>query len=361
MQTSPSAIRQALIFGAAGYVAKHAADSDLLDAIRRVARGSRYVDPELGGDLVVSDAAALTEEISERERDVLFLLALGYTNQEIAEKLYHLRQDGRDASRPHLPEARLRDAGRARSLRTRERADRPELKGGIMELTLPQFGIFAQGTHAHYLLEFDLLDAVDAAQTVASFARLRAPEVTSGGINLVVAFGRRRVATGRTAACAGRPRRLPRRSWAPTDGGHRRRNTTPGSGSAGASPTSCGSGRERRPGRSSDVAWFAAEQPGFTYLNGRDITGFVDGTANPPVRRAGEVALVPAGRPGEGGSHVHRDALGPRPRRLPRALGRGPAARDRPNEAGQRRADRQRPSRRPRTSRASRSRSTERS
>jgi DNA-binding NarL/FixJ family response regulator len=88
MQTNPSSIRQALISGAAGYVAKHASDTDLLDAIRRVAAGSRYIDPELGGDLVVSDAAALTEPISERERDVLFLLALGYTNQEIAAMLY---------------------------------------------------------------------------------------------------------------------------------------------------------------------------------------------------------------------------------------------------------------------------------
>jgi len=88
MQTKPSAIRQALVSGAAGYLAKHASEADLLDAIRRVARGSRYVDPELGGDLVVSDAAALTEEISERERDVLFLLALGYTNQEISSMLY---------------------------------------------------------------------------------------------------------------------------------------------------------------------------------------------------------------------------------------------------------------------------------
>jgi DNA-binding NarL/FixJ family response regulator len=87
-QTSPSAIRQALTTGASGYVAKHASDADLLDAIRRVARGARYVDPELGGDLVVSDAEALTEEISQRERDVLYLLALGYTNQEIAKKLY---------------------------------------------------------------------------------------------------------------------------------------------------------------------------------------------------------------------------------------------------------------------------------
>jgi DNA-binding NarL/FixJ family response regulator len=88
MQTNPSAIRQALIAGAAGYVSKHASDTNLVEAIRRVARGARYVDPELGGDLVVSDAAALTQPISERERDVLFLLALGYTNQQIAAMLF---------------------------------------------------------------------------------------------------------------------------------------------------------------------------------------------------------------------------------------------------------------------------------
>jgi DNA-binding NarL/FixJ family response regulator len=88
MQTNPSAIRKALNSGAAGFVAKHASDTDLIDAIRRVAAGSGYVDPALGGDLVVSDSAALTEELSERERDVLFLLALGYTNQEVAGQLY---------------------------------------------------------------------------------------------------------------------------------------------------------------------------------------------------------------------------------------------------------------------------------
>ena len=88
MQTSPSAVRQALMAGAAGYVSKHASDANLIDAIRRVARGARYVDAELGGDLVVSDAATLTQPISERERDVLYPLALGYTNQEIASMLF---------------------------------------------------------------------------------------------------------------------------------------------------------------------------------------------------------------------------------------------------------------------------------
>ena len=88
MQTNPSSIRKALNTGAAGFVAKHASEPDLADAIRRVASGSRYVDPELAGDLVVPDSAALTEDLSERERDVMFMLALGYTNQEVADQLY---------------------------------------------------------------------------------------------------------------------------------------------------------------------------------------------------------------------------------------------------------------------------------
>jgi DNA-binding NarL/FixJ family response regulator len=88
MQTNPSSIRKSLNAGAAGFVAKHASEADLVDAIRRVAAGSRYIDPELASDLVVPDSAALTEALSERERDVMFLLALGYTNQEVAEQLY---------------------------------------------------------------------------------------------------------------------------------------------------------------------------------------------------------------------------------------------------------------------------------
>jgi porphyrinogen peroxidase len=53
-----------------------------------------------------------------------------------------------------------------------------------------------------------------------------------------------------------------------------------------------------------EVASLAAEQPAFTYHDGRDLTGFVDGTANPPTRLAPHVAMVPPERPGQGGCHV---------------------------------------------------------
>ena len=57
-----------------------------------------------------------------------------------------------------------------------------------MGMISPQFGIFAQGTHAHHFLEFDLRPGVTPEQAVASFKWLRAPEVSAGGINLVIAF-----------------------------------------------------------------------------------------------------------------------------------------------------------------------------
>ena len=60
----------------------------VLGAIRRVAAGEGYVDPDLGAKLVVADTSPALEPLSDRERDVLQLLALGYTNQEIGKKLF---------------------------------------------------------------------------------------------------------------------------------------------------------------------------------------------------------------------------------------------------------------------------------
>jgi len=87
-QAAPSSVRRALSAGAAGYLPKRASDGELLTAIRNVARGSGYVDPDLGAQLVVSNGAPALEPLSDRERDVLHLLALGYTNQEIGKKLF---------------------------------------------------------------------------------------------------------------------------------------------------------------------------------------------------------------------------------------------------------------------------------
>jgi DNA-binding NarL/FixJ family response regulator len=85
---APSAVRQALSAGADGYLPKRSSDRQLLDAIRQIAGGSGYVDPELGAKLVNPDDSAALEPLSERERDILHLLALGYMNQEIANKLF---------------------------------------------------------------------------------------------------------------------------------------------------------------------------------------------------------------------------------------------------------------------------------
>jgi DNA-binding NarL/FixJ family response regulator len=87
-QTAPSWVRRALSAGAAGYLPKRASARELVAAIRRVAGGEGYVDPDLGAKLVVDDAAPALAPLTDRERDVLHLLALGHTNHEVATRLF---------------------------------------------------------------------------------------------------------------------------------------------------------------------------------------------------------------------------------------------------------------------------------
>jgi len=92
MQDDPQYVREAFARGANGYVLKEAADSELVAAVREIAGGGSYVHPALGARMVVADAKALaaaeSDPLSDREHEVLRLLALGHTNQEIAQQLF---------------------------------------------------------------------------------------------------------------------------------------------------------------------------------------------------------------------------------------------------------------------------------
>ncbi len=115
MQEDPAFARRALQAGAAGYVLKEAADSELVEAVRRAAAGETYLNPRLGAALAAAPpaAAGAPDDLSAREVEVLRLIALGHTNAEIAEQLFisvrtvethraHIQQKLRRSTRAEL-------------------------------------------------------------------------------------------------------------------------------------------------------------------------------------------------------------------------------------------------------------------
>jgi DNA-binding NarL/FixJ family response regulator len=80
-------LTDAIDAGARGFLLKEAPISDLMRAVEMVANGQTYVDPGLAGSLASSDAAARATKLTQREREVLRLLADGFTNDEIGSQL----------------------------------------------------------------------------------------------------------------------------------------------------------------------------------------------------------------------------------------------------------------------------------
>ncbi len=168
-------------------------------------------------------------------------------------------------------------------------------------MATPQTGIFALGTMSHAYLEFDLAGG-DGGALIALVAGLREPRTTIGGVNLVAGF--RPELWAEVAPDAAPP------------------------GVSGFNAPLVGADGYTLPATQHDaVVWLAGgaydvvfdlsrdvvdaiapqatlanEVVGWPYHHELDLTGFVDGTENPPLAEAGQAALIPVGSPGEAGS-----------------------------------------------------------
>jgi two-component system, NarL family, response regulator NreC len=88
MQNEPAYARNALGAGVLGYVLKESADAELVEAIRAAVAGERYLNPRLGAKVASEPPPGPPDGLSERELEILRLIALGYTNAQVAEELY---------------------------------------------------------------------------------------------------------------------------------------------------------------------------------------------------------------------------------------------------------------------------------
>jgi putative iron-dependent peroxidase len=175
---------------------------------------------------------------------------------------------------------------------------------GGMTMHVAQNGIFALGTGSHSYLEFDLHARGDPLTLVQVMADLEEPRMTTGGVNLVVGFRPSlwvRVAPEEMPAGVtdfeqdvrgvnGYTMPATQHDLWVWVAGHAYRKVFDVTREAIAALV--------------PVACLAAEVAGWTYKESRDLTGFIDGTENPPLSEAPEVALFADGSPGAGGSVV---------------------------------------------------------
>lgn len=171
-------------------------------------------------------------------------------------------------------------------------------------MATPQSGIFAVGTSAHVFLELDAAPGTDPAGLVAAVAGLEVPHTSLGGTNLVAGF-RPELWAGVAPQDAPEGVRGFDRDLVGVE------DVVMPATQHDAWVWLAGAGRDVV----FDVGWdvldalagtavLADETLGWSYHHSRDLTGFVDGTENPPLSEAPDVALVPAGAPGAGSSVV---------------------------------------------------------
>lgn len=169
-------------------------------------------------------------------------------------------------------------------------------------MATPQAGIFALGTRTHHHLEFDLRPDADPDAVRAALARMNGPNVTAGGNNIVIGFG----AGLWGDLCTSPPRDLG--DFEQIDGLHDHSAPSTqhdiwvwihGTGTDAVLDTADAINETF-----DAVARLVDETECFVYHDSRDLTGFIDGTENPPPGEAPRVALIADGVPGAGGAHV---------------------------------------------------------
>jgi putative iron-dependent peroxidase len=166
----------------------------------------------------------------------------------------------------------------------------------------PQPGIFALGTASHAYLELDAADGAAPADLVRGVASLREPRTTMGGVNLVAGF---RPELWREVAPDDAPRGLAGfvEPLVGEDGfvmpatQHDAVLWLSGSAYDVVFDVSRMAIREL-----AGLATVAEETSSWSYQHDRDLTGFIDGTENPSLIDAPDVAVISEGRPGAGGS-----------------------------------------------------------
>jgi len=169
-------------------------------------------------------------------------------------------------------------------------------------MTTAQSGIFALGTSSHTYLEFDLAPGGDGLGLVTALASLREPHTTLGGVNLVCGFRpelwRALDPDGLPADLAGFDEDL-----VGPDG-----YVMPATQHdavlwlSGTAYDVIFDTARRAIGDLAAVATVATETSSWPYRHDRDLTGFIDGSENPSLLDAADVALIPDGSPGAGGS-----------------------------------------------------------